>query len=66
LPGIPGAEPDNVLFGNTIAAPIGTQPLKPASRPPVKLDVPCFTQDVADLNGPQGGIGAPNPAATTP
>lgn len=59
-----GLANDDVLFGNTISPPIGTQPLKPSKKPPVKLDVPCFTQDVPNLNGPQGGIGAPNPAVT--
>ena len=60
VPGIVGA--DNVLYGNTIAPPIGTQPLKPSSKPPVKTSVQCQSQDVPDLNGPLGGIGAPNPA----
>ncbi len=65
-PGIPGLGPDNVLFGNTIQAPIGTQPLKPRSKPPIRLDVPCYTQTKPDLNGPQGGVGGPNPAAVSP
>jgi ABC-type transporter Mla subunit MlaD len=66
-PGIPGVtQPDNVNYGNTIAAPIGTQPLKPAKKPPVKTDQACFKQAVPNLNGPQGGIGAPNPAVTAP
>lgn len=55
--------PDNVNFGNTIAAPIGTQPLKPETKPPIRTDVPCFTQEIADLNGPQGAVGGPNPVA---
>lgn len=63
LPGIPGVSGgDNVLYGNTVTPPIGTQPLKPSSKPPVKTNVACHTQDVPDLNGPLGGIGAPNPA----
>jgi ABC-type transporter Mla subunit MlaD len=60
---IPGISPgDNVNYGNTITPPIGTQPLKPSGKPPIKTNVACHTQDVPDLNGPLGGIGAPNPA----
>lgn len=55
--------PDNVNYGNTISAPIGTQPLKPEEEPPVRTDVPCFTQEVANVNGPQGAVGDPNPVA---
>ena len=62
-PGIPGVTaPDNVLYGNTITPPIGTQPLKPSKKPPVRTDVQCATQDIPDLNGPLGGIGGPSPA----
>ncbi len=60
LPGITG--PDNVLYGNTVTPPVGTQPLKPSKKPPVKTDQACYKQDVSDLNGPLGGIGGPNPA----
>jgi len=57
--------PDNVNYGTTIAPPIGTQPLKPGRgmKPPIRLDVPCYTQDVSNLNGPQGAVGAPSPVA---
>jgi phospholipid/cholesterol/gamma-HCH transport system substrate-binding protein len=54
--------PDNVLYGNTVAAPIGTQPLKPKKPTPVNIDAPCYQQSIPSLNGPQGGVGAPNPA----
>ncbi|MEO7198189.1 MAG: MlaD family protein [Solirubrobacterales bacterium] len=64
IPGVPGSEPDNVLYGNTIRPPIGTQPIKPSSSPPVKTGSPCFTQDVPDLNGLQGSVGDPSPAVT--
>ncbi len=64
-PTIPGIAPgDDVLFGNTIEAPIGTQPLKPSKKPPIKTNQACKKQKVPDLNGPLGGIGAPNPAVT--
>lgn len=63
LPGIPGVSGgDNVLYGNTVTPPIGTQPLKPSGKPPVKTDAACHRQAIPDLNGPLGGIGAPNPA----
>lgn len=55
---------DTKLYGNTVAPPIGTQPRKPKSKPPVVLDAPCAAQDVPDLNGPAAAIGDPNPAAT--
>lgn len=58
--------PDNVNYGNTIQAPIGTQPLKPSSKPPIRTDVPCYTQDVPAVNGPQATVGAPNPVAYGP
>ena len=55
---------DDEIFGNTIEAPIGSQPPKPKGKPPVKLDVPCYTQDVPSLNGSQAAVGGPSPAAT--
>jgi phospholipid/cholesterol/gamma-HCH transport system substrate-binding protein len=64
IPGGNAILQDDVLFGNTIMAPTGTQPLKPGKAPEVRFDVPCYTSDVPDLNGPQAAIGAPNPAAT--
>jgi ABC-type transporter Mla subunit MlaD len=62
-PGIPNvSQPDNVLYGNTIQSPKGTQPLKPPKKPPVKTGAACYKQDIPDLNGSQGGIGPANPA----
>lgn len=62
-PGVPGiTQPDNVLYGNTIESPIGTQPIKPGKNPPVRTNRACHTQEVPDLNGSQGGIGPANPA----
>lgn len=60
------SRPNNINHGNTILPPIGTQPLKPDSKPPIRTDVPCYTQDVADLNGPQGAIGDPSPTVASP
>lgn len=59
---IPNANPtDDVLYGNSIAPPLGTQPPKPASKPPVRPDVDCRGNDLPALNGPRGVAGAPNP-----
>lgn len=57
-------QPNNVNFGNTILPPIGTQPPKPGSKPPIRMDVPCFTQEVSDLNGSQAAVGEASPVAT--
>jgi phospholipid/cholesterol/gamma-HCH transport system substrate-binding protein len=56
---------DNVNYGNAAAEPVGTQPLKPSSKPPIRTDVACFQNDVPNLNGPQAAIGPPNPTPTT-
>ena len=57
----------NYLFGKNIAAPLGTRPRLPVGgKPPFRMDVPCHTQDVPDLNGvngPAGDIGPPSPEA---
>jgi len=57
------AATDTVNYSRTIADPIGTQPLLPSSAPPFRPDVACGTQDVPDLNGPQGSVGPSNPTA---
>jgi phospholipid/cholesterol/gamma-HCH transport system substrate-binding protein len=55
------------LWANNIAAPLGTRPRLPVGgKPPFRMDVPCYTQDVPDLNGefgPAGDIGPPSPEA---
>ena len=50
---------DDVNYGRAIAAPIGTQPPKPAQAPPVRTDVACFKNDPPNLNGPQAAPGPP-------
>jgi hypothetical protein len=55
---------DKVLFGHTVARPLGTQP-QLGAPPPKKPDVPCFTQNVPNVNGPLGQPGAPSPAPAT-
>jgi ABC-type transporter Mla subunit MlaD len=58
--------PDNVNYGTTIAPPIGTQPLKPSKAPPIRTDVPCHTNAIPALNGPQAAVGGPNPVQYSP
>ncbi|MET0558695.1 MAG: MlaD family protein [Solirubrobacterales bacterium] len=56
---------DQIGFGHTVAAPLGTQP-QLGGRPPLKPEVPCYKNPAPDVNGPLGQIGAPSPAAVTP
>ena len=51
---------DKELWTNTIAAPIGTQPIL-GGLPPKQPDAPCAAQDIPDLNGPFGGVGPASP-----
>jgi phospholipid/cholesterol/gamma-HCH transport system substrate-binding protein len=53
------------LFGNSIAAPLGTQP-QLGGQPPKKPEVPCYKNSAPDVNVPLGQPGAPDPAAVTP
>ncbi len=53
-------------FSSSIEAPIGNQPALPANPPPYRTDVPCYTQDVPDINGPAAASVAPDPAKYTP
>jgi ABC-type transporter Mla subunit MlaD len=56
---------DQVGFGHTAVAPIGTQP-QLGGRPPLKPEVPCYKNPVPDVNGPLGQVGAPSPSAVSP
>jgi phospholipid/cholesterol/gamma-HCH transport system substrate-binding protein len=40
------------LFGNLVSAPLGNRPYDPRKRTPYRPDVPCYTQQIPDLNGP--------------
>ena len=59
------ANPTNrTLYAHNISAPLGTRPRLPTSgKPPFRMDVPCYTQAVPDLNGPAAAIGPPSPEA---
>ncbi len=59
---------NNVLFGNTQAAPVGTRPTFTAAIPPYRPEIPCATNPLPDINGTGGAglpgdVGAPSPAA---
>ncbi len=50
------------MWGFNIDNVLGTRPRLPASgMPPFRMDVPCYTQDVPNLNGPAGAVGPPSP-----
>ena len=55
-----GGQNNDVLFGRSVARPVGTQPVLGA-KPPFRTDVPCFTNPIPDLNGPAAAPGAPDP-----
>jgi ABC-type transporter Mla subunit MlaD len=52
------------LFGRADTAPLGTRPAYPGKRPPYRPDVPCYTQQLPDLNG--AAVGAGESSQTTP
>ena len=47
------------LFGNNVAAPLGNRPFYPGHRSPYRPDVPCYTQQRPDLNGPAAAKSPP-------
>ncbi len=53
-PSIPDIGP---LYGNAIDAPLGTRPTYPGTAPPLRRDVPCYTQAPPDLNNVRTGAG---------
>jgi phospholipid/cholesterol/gamma-HCH transport system substrate-binding protein len=52
-----GGGPSSVQFGNAIAQPIGTRPVRPASRPPYNRTFPCYQNPIPDINGAATGSG---------
>jgi phospholipid/cholesterol/gamma-HCH transport system substrate-binding protein len=59
--GNPNTYSDGTSFAHTAVAPIGNQP-QLGGMPPLKADVPCYTNPVPDVNGPLGQVGAPTPS----
>ncbi len=55
------------LWARNISEPLATRPRLPTQgQPPFRMDVPCYTQAVPDLNGingPAGDVGPPSPEA---
>jgi virulence factor Mce-like protein len=51
------------LFGNLISAPLGNRPFDPRKRSAYRPDVPCYTQQIPDLNGPASAKTAEDAAA---
>jgi phospholipid/cholesterol/gamma-HCH transport system substrate-binding protein len=45
------------LFGNALEKPIGTRPVMPAHRPPYNRTVPCYKNQLPDVNGAATGAG---------
>ena len=63
---VSGVANDNVnspVWGYTIQAPQGSQPVAPASDPPIRYDVNCAKNALPALNGSAATPGAPMPAA---
>ena len=50
-------------YGNAIEVPIGVRPVVDGTPPEIRMDQPCFQQEVPDINGPAAAIGAPSPRA---
>jgi ABC-type transporter Mla subunit MlaD len=63
--GNPDTYTDQVNYSHSGVAPIGNQP-QLGGMPPLKSDVPCYTNPVPDVNGPLGQVGAPTPTPVTP
>jgi phospholipid/cholesterol/gamma-HCH transport system substrate-binding protein len=62
MPNRTGLAGDASLWAYNISTPLGTRPRLPAGgKPPFRMDVPCHTQQVPDLNGPAGAVGPPTP-----
>lgn len=63
----PTSPTNQVLFGNTIEAPDGSQPALPAEEPPFRMDVQCFRNGPANLNSASAAaVGPAMPAAVAP
>jgi phospholipid/cholesterol/gamma-HCH transport system substrate-binding protein len=51
------------IWANTIEPPIGSQPVRPSSQPPIRPDMDCEKNDPPNLNGSAAAPGAPMPRA---
>jgi phospholipid/cholesterol/gamma-HCH transport system substrate-binding protein len=48
-------------FGNAYEVPAGVRPIVDGDKPPFRMDVDCYTNDIPDVNGPEAAIGSPSP-----
>jgi len=64
----PGGGPLNEsIWAHNISPPLGTRPqLTGEKPPPFRQDVPCYKNDLPDLNGPLAAQGPPDPKAVNP
>ena len=64
----PGGLRNDVLFGQTQSAPLGTRPSFTPATPPYRPEIPCASNPLPDINGTGGAglpgdVGAPSPQA---
>jgi hypothetical protein len=59
----PSATNPGGLFGNAVQVPLGNRPAYPGRRPPYRPDVPCYTQQIPDVNGPAAARSEPGGAS---
>ncbi len=56
-----GGTANSIAYGNTISAPLGTQPAyQKSGAPPYRPNVPCYQDPVPDLNGPAAKSHSPD------
>ncbi len=56
-----GGPGNSIAYGNILSPPLGTQPAyTKAGKPPFRTDVPCYTNPVPNLNGPEGQSHSPD------
>jgi virulence factor Mce-like protein len=52
-----GGAANSQQFGNAIAKPIGTRPVRPAVRPPYNRTFPCYKNPLPNINAADTGAG---------
>jgi phospholipid/cholesterol/gamma-HCH transport system substrate-binding protein len=55
-----GTAGDQVNFTNTIEPPAGVQPVLPSAAPPIRMEIPCYSNPAPNLNGPSAAAGPPD------
>lgn len=63
----PEKGPDNLLWGNAMASPLGTRPVLDltggTTKPLFSTSALCQDQPIPNLNGPAAAVGSPSPKA---